>query len=73
METIIDIVNIYVDCSGKEMLPDVHQRCNDILAAEDNSDKVQNFVNVLEETYSIMIQHIMSNMLYYLQPILNSK
>ena len=48
METIIDIVNIYVDCSGKEMLPDVHQRCNDILAAEDNSDEAHNIVKCFE-------------------------
>ena len=53
-EAIINLVKVYVDCSVEDVLKEVHQRRNEILAAEDNSDKAQSFVNVWEEIHCIM-------------------
>ena len=55
------------------MLPAVHQRCNEILAAAGNFDRAQHIVIFLEEIHFIMRQRIMIKLLNYLQPILNSK
>ena len=73
LEDIIDLVKIYVDCSGEEVLPAVLQMCICILAEENNSDEAQHLVKKWEEINFIMRQRIMTKILTYLHPHLNSK
>ena len=44
LDYIIDLVKIYVDCSGEEVLPAVLKMCICIFAEEDNSDEAQHLV-----------------------------
>ena len=72
-EVVINLVKIYVDCSGEKMLTEVQKRCNGILEVDDKSDKTPHLVIVLEEINLIMRKRIMKNLLTRLQPLLNSK
>ena len=72
-EEIIYLVEIYVDCAGEEVQPELQQRCNDVLSAEDSSDDSQHLVKKLVCIHFISGQSITTKLMNYLQPLLNSK
>ena len=73
MEEIKNILKIYVDCSGEEVLMVAHKRCTEIRAVEDNYDKSQQIVKDLEDIHFIVRNFIMDKLLNYLHLPLNSK
>ena len=52
---------------------ELQQSCNAILEEDDNYDESQHNIKKLEEIHFIMIQHIMKNIMTYLQPLLKCK